>query len=307
MGILSLIETVKQQPLTQPKKRGRKSKIQNITEDIIINPSYRPAGWKESSLSFAETIEIFESLKKKKKDLNEQELVIAHNYEILKSCYRTPKHTLNLAKEFIGEFNFDPFYNPYGFTNSGQENFKTLSGYSSEDDGFKLHNWKRVTTDLDQVIGWGNPPFNRLEDAATVTNAFIDDDTKNSRFAFLTTFDFTNYLSDCFRSADYYIMLGRVAFLGMPGVNTSTPRGSVGMVIYNSRLDIDNSRFVEFEGNSYYTVDLRKERTTLHLKQLSLIESASKKDLEELVKSKQTGEIVATGMNGNNFEIARKK
>lgn len=254
----------------EPKKRERKPKVQNAQNDIIIDSSYRPAGWKENGLDFAETVLAFDSLNKKKKDLTEQELIIAHNYEILKSCYRTPRYILNLAKQFIGEFNFDAFYNNYGFTNSGKENFKTLSGYSSEDDGFNLYNWKHITADLEQPVGFKNPPFNRLEEAAQVINSYIKEDKKQSRIAFLTTLDYTNYLANCFRNADYFLMLGRVAFLGMPGVKTSTPRGSVGMVIYNSLLDIGNSRFIQFNGNLYYCVDLRKERSTLNLRQLAL-------------------------------------
>ena len=263
-------------PQIKTSKRGRKPKGESsnhLKEELIISPDYRPAGWKENGLSFAETIAVYDALNKKKSDLTESESVIAHNYDILKSCYRTPEYILGLANQLIGKFNFDAFYNDLGYTGNSKyatEDFRKLSGYSSEDDGFSLSNWTRITTDLEQPVGFKNPPFNKLEDAARIANAFIESDKRSPRLVFLGTLDFTQYLQESLRVADYLLMLGRVNFLPMPGVKTSSPRGSVGMLIYNPLLDIGNSRFIMYQGQLYYAIDLRKERNTLNLQQLSL-------------------------------------
>lgn len=264
-------------PTPQPAKRGRKPKGENsptfLKESEQIPSDYRPPNWKDSPLSLFETVAAAESIKKKKGELSEAEVVIVHNFEILKSCYRTNEHILRLKNYFIGKSNFDAYYNRFGFTGSekyAEKDFRTLSGYSSEDDGFNLSNWKRITADLEAPNAFLNPPFNRLEDASRVTNAFVESDNRNPRIAFLGTLDYTNYLQESLRIADYLLMLDRIQFIGMPGIKKSTPRGSVSMLIYNPILEIGNSRFVMFEGNTYYCVDLRKEQNTLNLQQLVL-------------------------------------
>lgn len=268
MSFLDIVKKINIEPIKQKRSRKPKTVIESGEE---MDFAYRPAGWLDSPYSFNETIQLTESFRKKKKDLTDSEKIIIHNYEILKSCYRTPKHLLKLAKTFIGEFNFDPFYNTYGFTGLSEfatEDFKSLSGYSDKDDGFKLSNWYDATFNLEEVIGWGNPPFNKLESAASLVNTFSKE--KEVRFAFLSTLDYTNYLQNCMQLADYFIMLGRVQFLGMPGIKMSSPRGSVGMLIYNSKLNIDDSQFIEFEGNIYYCINLKKQRQMRNLSQLTL-------------------------------------
>lgn len=292
---MSFLELVKkeasQQNTVSTRKYQRRSKIEFVEQ---ISEDYRPAGWLTSPLSFSETVAAFEQIKKKKKDVtNLEEQIIVHNHDILKSCYRTPKNILKLANKFIGKFNFDPHYNNYGFTGNeefAEKDFKYLSGYSDEDDGFNISNWHRATNDLEEVIGWDNPPFNKLENAAKIVNEFSKE--KEVRFAFLHTLDYTNYMQECLRNADYFIMLGRVQFLPMPGIKTSTARGSVGMSIYNSKLDIPESQFIEHEGEIYYCINLKKERQIRNLSQLSLEEllnpyslmTASGEDLDNLIK-----------------------
>lgn len=276
---MSFLEIAKKLPTStsQPTKRGRKPKGENaynhLKESEQIPSDYRPPNWKDSPLSLSETVAAAESIKKKKGELSESEAIIVHNYEILKSCYRTNEHILRLKNLFIGKSNFDAYYNSLGYTGSeryAEKDFRTLSGYSSEDDGFNLSNWKRVTADLETPNAFLNPPFNRLEDASRITNAFVESDTRNPRIAFLGTLDYTNYLQESLRVADYLLMLGRIQFLPMPGVNISYPRSSVGMLVYNPIIEIGNSRFVMFEGNCYYCVDLRKERDALDLQQMIL-------------------------------------
>lgn len=221
------------------------------------NGDYYPPGWKHNGLSFEQTIKESTKFKNKgKASLNAEELIIANNAALLRSCYGTPDFLLELGNYFIGKYDQDPFYNDYSLLKNekySNDDIITLNGSCPEKNGFDIKNWigKKV---------WVNPPFSNLSDGAELCNQYSQFDHKPS-IAFICNLDYSKYFQECMKYADYLLILGRIQFNPLPGLKNSQPTGSSSMFIYNSEKKNIQTGFLNFKSKGYYIVNLENKST----------------------------------------------
>jgi len=228
-----------------------------LHEEFLKNPvslsengmNYIPPGWEYNGLNFEQTIKKTKEILKnsKKSELSGNDLRTTENAKLLRSCYTTPDDILSLGNYFIGKYDFDPYWNPYSLIKSHlfSENLRVLDGTSKEKDGFNIKNWNGNSLLV-------NPPFIKLKEGAYLCIEYSQQE-HSPGIAFICNLDYTNYLKECIKYADYLIMLGRVFFKPLPGIEVSSPTGSSVMVIFNSKKDIKTS-FI----NEFLCIDIRE-------------------------------------------------
>lgn len=241
-------------------------KSNNESEELKIIENYNPPNWIPLEFSYYEIVKLGSKIKEKK-NLDEKSSAILNNYNLLKDCYCTLPRELNVAKYFIGKFDQDPFYNPYSFTaleKFAESNFIYLDGSSKEKDGFNIKNYVGNSLFI-------NSPFSGLSDAAKICNQYALANHKPS-IAFIANLDYTKYIKECFKIADYCIILGRTQFRPLPGLKNSSPRGSTVLLIYNSKTHFEGNRELYFENKEFYCINLKEKKPPICVNQMELFE-----------------------------------
>lgn len=209
-----------------------------------------PPDWNHNGLSIEENLNISKKLHKKKASLlSTDEQLILNNEKIIRSCYCTPEAVLKLARFMIGDFNLDPFHNPYSLVkNFAADDFKYLDGNNG--DGFKIENWG-ITTSV-----WLNPPFNRLSECADLIYNY--NLICSAKMAFICHLDYTTYFKRFLQIADYCIILNRIKFIPIPGLEISSPTKSNALFIFNSDKNI-NTGIIKVDDFDYYCINLKNK------------------------------------------------
>lgn len=258
ISFLDLCAEYEKEKAVEEKKKQKKLE-ENSTENYL---NYIPPNWQGTELDFKITVELGKILAKKKvEELTDDEKITVNNFDILKSCYCTPYSPLKLAKAFIGKFNFEPYDNPYSlvrtkefFQEHTEENPITiLDGFSEDKDGYNIKNWPK-TPNVSALI---NPPFEKLADVAKKCNVYSQMQFK-PKLALICNLDYNEYFRECMRFASYMIILGRVQFRPIPGIQVSSPRGSSALFIYNSKMEVPTGQILCDE-KTYYCVNLKNK------------------------------------------------
>lgn len=217
-----------------------------------------PPDWNFNGYDITMNLRMARTIRDKKKSLHSlEEKKILKNEKIIRSCYTTPRKELTIAKFFIGLFDLDPFYNPYAITAEfGSENFEYFDGNNA--DGFNIDLWEK----LNPNSIWENPPFNRLKEAAEKTDEYLQRGN-DTAIAFICNLDRTSYFDRFLEIADYLIVLNRVKFDPIPGLEVSQPTTSNAMFIFNSKKDLPTCNLT-IEGTTYLCINL-KERETIEI------------------------------------------
>lgn len=248
-------------------KRNKDLEFEEISSETNVDINYVPPGWINIDMNIPEVVDYYFKNMKGRKNYNDKEKLILKNIRILRDCYCTSKTELQLANIFIGKIQFDPFYNPYSFTllpKFSEENAGFLDGTCSEKDGFNPKNWPETATSF-----FANPPFSKLPEAFAVANEVSRRENKPS-IAIVGNFDYTNYIKDAFKFADYCILLGRVQYKPIIGLTVTSPRWSSTMTIYNSKYKLPNgSTRIFLKGREYFVIDLQNKKA-IDLLQLEL-------------------------------------
>lgn len=204
--------------------------------------------------------------KKKVEEMNDDERIIHNNFNILKSCYCTPYSVLKLAKIFIGKFNFEPFDNPYSlvkskefFQESTEEHPTTvLDGFSEDKDGYDIKNWPKIANTSALI----NPQFEHLSSVSKKCNVYSQMQFK-PKMALVCNLDYNEYFRENMKHASHMIILGRIQFKPIPGIKTSSPRGSNALFVYNSKAEIPTGPIL-LDDKIYHCVNL-KNKEVRHL------------------------------------------
>lgn len=272
---------VEQEKTSSKKKRKYKRKEESVDDadsnDIFFGLDYYPPGWiqlkqDDKILEPVDVVKIAKELKNKE-PVSEFEKNIIVNLKLLRNCYCTEKQQLRLSKYFIRKIHLDPFYNPYAYTSLEEfadKDFKYLDGSSKDMDGFNIENWRKILKERNSSYFsvFANPPFDDLSKCADACNEFSLEKIKPS-ITFVANLDWTNYLKECFKYADYCIILGRVNYKPIMGLTNSSPRNSTIFLIYNSLMEIENNCNLILNGMQYYCMNL-KFKKEIDLQQLEL-------------------------------------
>lgn len=261
VSFLELCNEYQKEKEIEEKQKQKKLDQENV-ENFL---NYIPPKWQGENFDFNLTSKQGKLIAKKKvEELNDDEKIVLNNFNILKSCYCTPYSVLKLAKSFIGKFNFEPYDNPYSlvktkefFHDNTEENPTTvLDGFSEEKDGYDIKNWPKPKQGQ-TVSALINPQFEKLADVAKKCNIYSQMQFK-PKMALVCNLDYNEYFKDAMKHASHMIILGRVQFKPIPGVKTSSPRGSNALFIYNSKAEIPTGSLL-CDDKTYYCVNLKNK------------------------------------------------
>lgn len=160
----------------------------------------------------------------------------------MRDSWQTPRRTLSLAQRFIGEFDTDPFYNPWSKVHEYMTRHKKVFVYTGRDLDSNEDNG--ITGEVGDVI-FGNGPFSK---PAPWVNRFANLGVRTSkRIALVVPVDGVQWWEKVW-SADLIIMLGRENFDPPPEIKQSSPRGAAALALWNPKELMLGSQFIFHEG-----------------------------------------------------------